>query len=359
MKVGIDASALERDFSGIEVYVKKLIDGLASENTALELYSYASLSKHYFHSLLKSSEYSNPGKLKKIFWNQVGISKLVSGEVNIFHSPAFSLPLFLDRKIRKIVTVHDFAFLKFPEFFKFSEKMYYKLVLDHSLKKADKIICISQNSQNDLDFYYPKYSRKSVVVYNGYEDFSKVDQDSTFLTNQKIQKGNFLLTVGTLNPRKNLTNVIKSFNLLQKIYPELQLVIVGKDGEKIKKEWDINNESIVFTGYIGQAELASLYQNARAFIFLSFYEGFGFPILEAMGCGLPLILSNSPSTKEISGLPGTLLCNPTDVDDIVEKCIFAIEPNSRDFYFEHGEKIRHNFSWSKMVKETLDVYKSL
>ena len=178
-KIGINSYMLEQSFTGIEIYTKKLIDGIKERNINIELYSYSNLSNHpEYSNILKSSKNEVCiGQLKKLFWNLIQINSLVSNDTYIFHAPSFILPYFLPSKLKKIITVHDLAFLRYPQYATFKEKLYYKLTLKHSLKNADIIIAISKSTQNDIEEFFPEYSKKIKLIYNGYEDFSKIKSD--------------------------------------------------------------------------------------------------------------------------------------------------------------------------------------
>jgi glycosyltransferase involved in cell wall biosynthesis len=361
-KIGINSYMLEQSFTGIEIYTKKLIDGIKERNINIELYSYSNLSNHpEYSNILKSSKNEVCiGQLKKLFWNLIQINSLVSNDTYIFHAPSFILPYFLPSKLKKIITVHDLAFLRYPQYATFKEKLYYKLTLKHSLKNADIIIAISKSTQNDIEEFFPEYSKKIKLIYNGYEDFSKIKSDDNIIYKLKIKPKKYFLVVGTLHERKNIKKTIESFNLVNKQYPEYKLVIVGRNGDNIREKYNIKNKNIIFAGYVSNNELATLYKESFLFLFLSFYEGFGFPILEAMSCGIPVVTSNNSSLPEISGYSDDLLVNPNSKEDISEKMIDIL---SNDVLYKklvlHSLKQIKKFSWEKMINETISQYNTL
>ena len=189
MKVGINAFMLERDMSGIEVYTKKLVDGFINRDVNFELYSYSKLDKfpEYSKFLKTSNLKSNINQIKKLYWSQFSIPKLVSKDVDVYFSPSFILPYGLAKKIKKVITIHDLAFLRFPEYTSFKERIYYKLILEYSVKSADTIIAISDSTVEDIKYFFPKYASKVVKINNGFEDYSKIESDNTILNKYNLE----------------------------------------------------------------------------------------------------------------------------------------------------------------------------
>ncbi len=361
MKVGINAFMLERDMSGIEVYTKKLIDGFINRDVNFELYSYSKLDKfpEYTKFLKTSNLRLNINQIKKLYWSQFSIPKLVSNDVDVYFSPSFILPYGLPKKIKKVITIHDLAFLRFPEYTSFKERIYYKLILEYSIKSADIIIAISDSTVEDIKYFFPKYAPKIVKINNGFEDYSKIESDNIILNKYNLEDKKYFLSVGTIHKRKNIETTLKVFADISTLHPDFKLVIVGKDGDKIKSKYNITNPNVIFTGYITDMQLASLYKHTFLFLFLSHYEGFGFPILEAMSCKTPVLTVNNSSLPEISGYDLDYLPNSYDVNEIVKLLIKII--NNEEAYNllkKHAEKQIKNFSWEKMIDKTISIFKN-
>ena len=352
MKIGIDGFSLARNDSGIEIVTKELIHGL-SQNNSVEVYCYKSISlPPNSRATLKHSGYSNPGSLKKLKWELFDIARLVSPDIQIFHSPHFTLPISGISKARKIITLLDLAFLRCPEFFDFKTRMFFHLTLHKSLKSADQIICISDSAFQDTLHYFPFTKGKIHRVYLGYKDYSLIRPDNTILKDLNISS-RFLLMIGTINPRKNIERAIEAFKIVSRGL-DIELVIVGT----LKKEYNFQTTDprIKFTNFISDEKLAALYQNAELLLFPSFYEGFGFPILEAMSVGLPVVTSNTSSMPEVSGYPKELLCDPADIRSISSLIHKFLTNNIKFSFKEHARVNVKRFSWKKMISETLDVY---
>jgi glycosyltransferase involved in cell wall biosynthesis len=350
MRIGIDGFSLARNDSGIEVYTRELVNGMLRLND-VELYTYTDTNVSSGKNLtVKNSGLKTPSALQKLTWQLSGVTQLISDDIDVYHCPHFILPK-MKIKCRKVVTVHDLAFLRYPQFFDWKTRLYYKLFLRKSLEIADAIICISKSCQDDVLEYYPALAQKTEIIHNGFKDFSKIPPSEGILRRLGITK-KFLLLIGTLNPRKNIDGAIRAFGQISEAH-DLDLVVIG-DLSQTRLHRSNTNSRIHFTGYITEQELSAFYRKASLLLFPSYYEGFGFPILEAMSVGLPVVTSNVSSMPEISGYPVDYLCDPDSVDSIatlIERML-----RERDTLSLHGDAVIRKFSWEKMVQLTHDVY---
>lgn len=357
MRVGIDGFSLSRNDSGIEVYTRELIKGLTVQHQ-LEVYTFADINipVNYDNPKIVNAGWNNPGTLKKLRWELFELGNYISPLVDLFHCPHFILPVNCKSKL-KVVTVHDLAFLRCPEFFDWKTKLYYRLFLKQSLAAADSIICISSSCANDVRHYFPEYSKKIQIIHNGFKDYSRILPDNSILNRLSISAP-YVLMIGTLNPRKNLVNAIKAFERASSTGRDLELIIVGTL-QRESLPVAASNPRIKFTGYLAEAELAALYKSAKVLLFPSFYEGFGFPVLEAMSMGLPVVTSNTSSLPEVSGYQKDLLCNPNSIDSIENLLKHFLSDSMQDSLKSHGYANVERFSWNKMVKETSQLYELL
>ena len=250
---------------------------------------------------------------------------------------------------------------------------YFRALIPSSLKKADKIIAISENTKTDITSLIPILSQKIAVIPLAADELfttatsTATKDDYDILKKYNIQKP-YLLFVGMLEPRKNIEGILCAFEEVKKEKKtsliNLTLIIAGKKGwmydyiYQYVKEHGLEKK-VIFTGYVPDNDLPALYRNALCFLYPSFYEGFGIPVIEAMACGCPVITSNNSSLKEIAA-DAALLVNPHDVSSIKN----AIEQLSTNIHKRKelslkGKKLAKKFNWQKMAEETKALYNSL
>lgn len=283
-------------------------------------------------------------------------------DLNVFFSPAHYSPPLLPCPL--VVTIHDIAYEYFPD--QFLKDDLYKLRnwTKQSIKKAAKIIAVSESTKKDIIKFYDVDKNKIAVVHNGYDKnrfHKQVKPNKSVLSSLGVSSDKYLLYVGTIQPRKNVLKLVQAFHILKKNNEyKGKLVIAGNPGwmsdkiiKGIRSSEYIND--IIISGYVAQNDLPTLYKSADAFILPSLYEGFGIPILESMACGTPVAVSNNSSLPEVVGNAGELF-DPNDPQDI-SKAILKVLKNPRS-YTQKGYKLITNFSWEKTAKLTLKALKS-
>jgi glycosyltransferase involved in cell wall biosynthesis len=266
-------------------------------------------------------------------------------------------PLFAKNKI--IITIHDLAFKSLKNAFTWKTVLWKKFMTSISIKKACKIIAITNFAKDEILKHYNIVSDKINVVYNGFNDFSKEPIILENISNNifKFSDKPYILTVSTISPRKNIDSLIKAFDLIKdKI--DCNLVIAGKNGWmyedvfKLVKKLNLNDR-IIFTGGINDDELKILYKNANIFAYVSFYEGFGLPPLEAMSYGVQCIVSNKTSLPEVCGQDVTYV-DPYDYNDISKKLLLVSKQEGSKQYNQINK-----FSWMKCAEDVVTFYKTL
>jgi glycosyltransferase involved in cell wall biosynthesis len=296
------------------------------------------------------------------------------GNADIYHSPFFLFPNQIQehKKIKKLITIHDLIPIKYPQYFEDKNNNIVHQIIK-SIKPDTFVTCISEATKNDfLEVTGFSESQVSVVPLAAASKlfYPVLDKSliNSILTKYAITKqGSYFLSISTLEPRKNIHTLIKSFADLieQEKNEDLQLVLVGIKGwdfDRIFETIEVSpkiKDKIIFTGYVPDQELAMLYSGAIGFMYMSFCEGFGLPPLEAMQCGTPVICSNTTSLPEVVGDAG-ILVNPTDVEAICQ-AMLTIYRNCR-FREELRQKSIQRaklFSWEKFSKDTYDVYKNI
>lgn len=366
MIIGIDGNeANVKKQVGVSVYTSNLLSYFQKQaHTDLRFIVY--LREKPKSSMPPETDFFKYRIVSGIFlWSQLFLPLYLQmhREIDIFFSPAHYSPRFCP--VPLVVTIHDLSYLYFPD--EFLKKDYYKLKnwTEYSLKKAKKIIAVSKSTKKDLNKFYPSVEEKVTVVYNGFEKNSdkSATPDENFLIMNDLKAGKYILYVGTLQPRKNINTLIKSFALLKKQYPDFKLVITGKKGwlydkifEEVKKQQ--LEENVIFTDFIPDSDVALLYKNAFCFVLPSLYEGFGLPILEAMSYNCPVITSHSSSLPEIGG-DACLYFDSNDEKDLLEDLKLLItDENVRKELIEKGKERVKLFSWETCGRETLNILKN-
>ncbi len=275
----------------------------------------------------------------------------------VLFCPANIAPIFVPKSKKLVVTIHDVAFLTYPKSFSSFFRFYYKTVMPTIIQRADKIITISNYSKEEIKNYYPKSRGKTEVIYLGL--------DENFKILENIKKKNQILYVGSLNKRKNFIGVLKAFELLN--LQDYRLLIVGNfstnfaiddDSKKILEKTK-QNPNIEFKSNINNDELIQIYNESKLFLFPSYYEGFGLPILEAMACGTPVICSNNSSLPEVGG-DAVIYCDAYDVNDIKDKIEQVLKDDKlQQEMIKKGLKRASEFSWEKSANEHLALFRKL
>ena len=359
--VGFDAHAGEGRLTGLGGYVRHL----AQE---LKKISCPEFDIHFYKRKNPEKDFNTPGRLQ---WENCQIPRLAGRDrVKLLHIPAFAPPIL--KKSRLVVTVHDLIGMLFSNQLGGASAFYWGKWLPFTVKQADFLIADSEHTRRDIVTHLGIPEKKVRVIYPGVpENFAPAVSEAILKTVQSRLgiRGPYFLFVGTLEPRKNLKRVLEAFRLfLDKIRDaeRFQLVVAGSRDfahgrffKDLAKELSFEPNQILFTGYLEQEELNALYARALAFVYPSLYEGFGFPVLEAMASGAPVLTSNTTSIPEVAG-DAALLVNPVNITEISEgmKRLAEEEPY-RQSLIEKGFQRTRRFSWRKTAEETLDVYRDL
>lgn len=306
-----------------------------------------------------SSRLPTEKRAVRILWEQVVWPWLeIKHKVDLSHSMAFVTP-FLSRK-PSVVTVYDLSFLHFPESFPALQRKYLTTMTRRACQKAKRVITISESSKQDVHQFFNIPLAQIDVILPGVDDCYRVLPDAAvqrFRDEKGI--GRFLLHVGTLQPRKNITTLIEAFAQLP--MPDLQLVLVGGKGwlyDQIFARIQALGieDSVIFTGYVPDEELPLWYNAAELFVFPSVYEGFGMPVVEAMACGTPVVASNSSSIPEAVGAAG-LLVDPYSVAQLVDRITAVLNDSAQQAIMkEKGGRHARNFSWERAGLATAVSY---
>ncbi len=380
MKVGVDVRVLmDKYYSGVSEYTANLLKAIfeadKENNYKLFFNSFHDQSERLGKWNKDNSELIGlniPNKIFNYFFQKtLSYPKLdkILGGVDVFWSPHFNFTK-LSKDTKKVITVHDLSFLRYPEFFSARKNFWHRaLDVKKTLLEADKIIAVSENTKNDIVELLGINEDKIQVVYSGNNVIKKevkVEDVQEFLAKKKIS-GRMLLYLGTIEPRKNIINLIKAYNSLRmsgEEYGDVKLVLAGASGWKNRltyREWQMSpyKNDIRFLGYVNQFDKDILYSQASLFVYPSFYEGFGFPPLEAMTYGVPVICANVSSLPEVVA-DAALMINPYEFTEICEACKLILNNKDlRDSLVSKGLKRAGEFTWEKTAREYLEVFKKL
>lgn len=370
-KIGIDARFFGLLGKGLGRYTQKLIEHLEAvdnENQYVVFLrkenfdEYQPYNKNFTKALADYRWYS--------FAEQIFFPRLLNRyNFDLVHFPHFNVPILYRRKF--VLTIHDLILLHFPTlratllnpFFYWMKYAAYKWAIGSAISRAQKIIAVSQFTKNDISKEYPNAKNKIFVTYEACEDSCRISNVLPHLILEKcgIIKP-YLLYVGNAYPHKNLEKLIDSFELVLSEYPNMQLALVGKEDFFYKrlKEYATkkNVAGVHFLGFVNDQDLDVLYRFAGAYVFPSLYEGFGLPPLEAMAKGAVVISSNHDCMREILG-DAALFVDASSAESFASGIIKILNDKIlRQGLIQKGYQQIRKYSWEKMAKETLEIYKN-
>jgi glycosyltransferase involved in cell wall biosynthesis len=292
-------------------------------------------------------------------WQRFGLPlpvELFVGGTDVFYSPDFVLPP--SRAKRKILTVHDLSFKRVPETAVPSLKWYLEGAVPRAVKRADLIFADSDATRADLIELFGAAAERVQTLYSGVEDLFRPVTDAEVLRAVRCRHAltkPFILSVGTIEPRKNLVRLIEAYSRLRQIV-DLDLVIAGGRGwmydqiYRSPEEFGVGR-NVRFLGYVPEADLPALYSLATLFVYPSLYEGFGLPVLEALACGAPVITSDNSSLPEVAG-DAAILVDPRDTEALKEAMArLADDETMRVDLSRRGPERARKFSWDASARQ--------
>lgn len=302
-------------------------------------------------------------------WHRLGVPLPIqwfTGQLELFHSPDFVLPP-VQSNTPTLLTVHDLSFVHYPETFTPSLVGYLNRVVPSSVERATHILADSRATKDDLVSIWNTPADKVTVLYSGVNSKFRPESDAQKTAGVRQRYGldqePYLLSVSTLQPRKNYQMLIRAFREVAARYPH-NLVIAGGKGwlyEQIVEEARAQELTgrVRFIGFVDDDDLPALYSAAALFVFPSLYEGFGLPLLEAMACGVPVLTSDSSCLPEIAG-EAAIKLSPTKQEDWTRVMIETLgDPSRRMKLVAAGFLQARQFTWSKAARQLLGVYENL
>ena len=356
MRIGIDAQSTQGRPTGIGYYAGNLF---ANFNNVSE----------FEFQYYKTFGEKDLNTLERLYWENFTVPALAKkGCIDLLHIPGFAGTRARGR-YKKVTTVCDLIGMIYPQNMGLLSRFYWQKWLPQCVKSSDMIIAISNHTKNDIIRLLGISEDRIRVTLLAVDDKFHPIRDEDILNSVHAKYNlpeRFMLCVSTIEPRKNIIGLIRAFNsyITSNSGTDLCLVIAGKKG------WDYNNtvnlikelnmeDRVVFTDYIQDKDLPALYNLAEFFVYLSFYEGFGLPVLEALACGKAVICSDTSSLPEVTG-DAAVLVNPVDIGQLGE-AIEALDNNSklREELSAKALVQAGRFSWKKTADATIEVYKEV
>ncbi|MBX2875830.1 MAG: glycosyltransferase family 4 protein [Saprospiraceae bacterium] len=365
MRVAFLADALDRQYAGVHIYLYELLKALSRLPTKNEYLIVRAVASDDFDGLeeLVVPFRAFPGyKAYRLFWELPRL--LQQANVAAVIEPAHFGPFNLPKRIKRVTVIHDLTPLLFPHYHVFHSQLLQRWFLPGILRRADHILTNSAHTQGDLIKFFPKTQEKSSAILLGKDESYRPIKSPKVLKQYGISSP-YILHVGTLEPRKNLVTLIKAFHKFKRDTDSPhQLVLLGKKGWKSSEiyeaiEASADRAAILLPGYVEQEDLPAIYGSAAFFVYPSYYEGFGLPILEAMACGLPVITSGVSSLPEVGGA-AALYFDPHNVDQLAKLLTkLATDPLERSSRAAASLTRAQLFSWDQTAKATDEVLYNL
>lgn len=357
MKIGLDLRTIDEK-GGIGRYTKRVYEELLKINNNL-FYPYPSsesLDIHFNNNLDFSIELPiSQVELANKYLAFIG----GMNDFSVFYSPYHPLPA--NAEFKTVMTIHDLIPIIFPNL-TINDQMhhFFRNEIKEAAESASIIIADSEATKRDICQIYNIDRKKIKVVYLGCDIDRTIEPTTDILKLFDINEYEYILSVSTLEPRKNLKAVIEAFEQIKNDRKSIKLVLVGALGWKYdelleRASSSLYSQDIIITGFVNDQQLVSLYKYASVFLYPSFYEGFGLPVLEAMSYGTPVVTSNTSSLPEVGG-NACLYCNPNDVLDIathVDKVLN--DDNLKHKLSVSGMERAQLFTWEKTARQIYDI----
>lgn len=367
MRIAIDAHSVGTGLGGNESYATNLIEALAEIDTVNDYTLFVTRQA----AVTRFSDR----------WPNFSV------RTTLPHTPLIRIPLTLSAELRRhpvdvlhvqftsppfspcpvVVSIHDLSFEHLPKTFKWRSRKQLRITVRRSAREAARVIALSEFARRDMiDTYRLQPEKVSVVPLAAPAHFGPVTDEQEI---QRVRqtygiKDDYILSVGAIQPRKNLSRLVAAYSRLRRVGPEgklPQLVLVGKCAwlydETLRTIQELEvSDSVILTGYVPESDLPALYSGALCFVYPSYFEGFGLPPLEAMKCGAPVIVGDKTSLPEVVGDAG-ILADPFDVDDIAAKIASVIsDSNLRADLRVKGLNRAKLFDWRETARQTLAIY---
>ncbi len=371
MKIGFDAKRLLYNRSGLGNYSRNMLAYLQTYFPEEEYYLFAvdrpgkipftpAANTHFVHP---SGDF---GASRAAYWRSKAIMREKKFEaLDIFHGLSAELPVGISKtKVKSVLTIHDVIYLRYPHLYRFIDRKIYHWKTKKACKEAGKIIAVSRQTKEDIIRFYKVDEKKVEIVYQGCSPLFA--QKLTAEQRQSIREkyhlpDEYLLMVGTIEERKNALTLVKA---LHQHHIPIPLVLVGRETKyaRVIKDYIRQNkleEQIYFLHNVSSGDLPGIYQNAKIFLYISVFEGFGIPLLEAFHSGVPVIASDIDVFAEVAG-DAALFAQKNNVEDTAEKIKRLLQDEEeRAKLIALGNARKERFSPQRIAQDLMKVYQNM
>jgi len=379
MQIGIDIRNIGKKRTGDEVVFFNLVKNLAPIDAENKYQLFTDIKDLETLAKIKSDlglenkpnfEIISLETKNKFSWNFWTLPKYLRTNPVDLYLTQYITPFFVSKKIKILTIIHDVSFCEYPQMIKFSDLFFLRMLIPLALKRADRIIAVSQFTRDEIIKHYKVDPGKVEYIYNAVANnflsktFSQSELDK--IREKYNLPKRFILYLGTLQPRKNIPVLIEAYSKIKQQLPSVKLVLAGGKGHNYDQEIDrkiqdctFTEGDITFPGFIAEEDKKAVMLLAECFCFPSLYEGFGIPILEAFSANLPTIISRIPPHEEVAG-DAALFFVPRDGNELSEKIAKIISNKELRKVLQEKEKDRLElFSWEKTAKKMLSIFARL
>lgn len=369
MRIAVNLLPFQNKLGGAGQYAKNIVRELSEIDNNNEYYLFLTegaschfiLDNKKFHLIF--CPFNSNSILLRIFWEQYILPfQLRKKNIELLFTPSVAVPIFC--RIKKVTTIHDLAFKFYKKKYPFFRRVYVSLITRMAAVKSDFLFTVSNSSKNDIIAKYNLENKKIAVTYNGVHEKFYTPHDTGLSSAVKEKYSipdEFILYVGAIEPGKNLDKVIRAFERILKTNPNLKLLVTGGLGWqkeyflKLITAYQIESQ-VQILPYVLDDELPIIYKLAKLFIYISPYEGFGMPVLEAMASGIPVIASDIPSIREFAN-SYALLVNPDNENEIISAFNKIFQDDEFRLHIMKNQITRSKeYTWRKSAEIVLDVF---
>ncbi len=376
MKIAIDIRNIGRHKTGSEVVVRELVRHLVQIDRKNQYYLITDTDdEEIIKIIIEKLELNGKDNVRivsingsnKFTWAAWSVWRWLRKEqIDVYHTE-YIVPFFIPRSVFVITHIHDVSFAALPQYIGMKDLYFLRLLIPYSLRRADKIIAVSQFTRDEIIRFYDIDRRKIEVVYNGItENFlSRAQEPESALVRMKYKlPQKYIFSLGTMQPRKNIPLLIAAFAEISHKIPNYSLVLSGKKGHhfdaKIKKVLEKHpgvRDRVIFTGFIDDEHLPAVYAEAEVFVFPSLYEGFGLPLIEAISQGTHVLASDIPIFHEIAGACATY-ASPKNLDafaDALYTMVMCHATKPKNLHCNR-ENCLQAFSWEDAAQKMRKIF---